>query len=61
MRILVTSALLGSLASAAVAQDQPNTILVLDGSGSMWGQIDGTAKISDGLSGVAGFSQKHSR
>ncbi|MEO1238109.1 MAG: VWA domain-containing protein [Pseudomonadota bacterium] len=30
----------------AVAQDRTNTILVLDGSGSMWGQIDGTAKIT---------------
>ena len=27
------------------AQDRPNTILVLDGSGSMWGQIDGINKI----------------
>ncbi len=31
---------------SAVAQERPNTILVLDGSGSMWGQIDGTAKIT---------------
>ncbi|MEJ6394750.1 VWA domain-containing protein [Gymnodinialimonas sp. 2305UL16-5] len=32
---------------AAVSQsaDRPNTILVLDGSGSMWGQIDGVNKI----------------
>ncbi|HKL70480.1 VWA domain-containing protein [Salibaculum sp.] len=30
---------------AALAQDRPNTILVLDGSGSMWGQIDGVNKI----------------
>lgn len=34
------------VAGAAVAQDRPNTILVMDGSGSMWGQIDGTAKIT---------------
>ncbi|MEM1234968.1 MAG: VWA domain-containing protein [Pseudomonadota bacterium] len=27
------------------AQEAPNTILVLDGSGSMWGQIDGVNKI----------------
>lgn len=27
------------------AQERPRTILVLDGSGSMWGQIDGIAKI----------------
>lgn len=34
-------------AGAAHAQsaDRPNTILVLDGSGSMWGQIDGVNKI----------------
>ncbi len=30
---------------AATAQERPNTILVLDGSGSMWGQIDGINKI----------------
>lgn len=30
---------------AAAAQERPNTILVLDGSGSMWGQIDGVNKI----------------
>ncbi|MEX3015072.1 VWA domain-containing protein [Gymnodinialimonas hymeniacidonis] len=29
----------------AQASDRPNTILVLDGSGSMWGQIDGVNKI----------------
>jgi Ca-activated chloride channel family protein len=29
----------------ATAQDRPNTILVMDGSGSMWGQIDGVNKI----------------
>ncbi len=29
----------------AAAQDRANTILVLDGSGSMWGQIDGVNKI----------------
>lgn len=31
---------------AAVAQETPSSILVLDGSGSMWGQIDGKAKIT---------------
>lgn len=31
---------------ASLAQDRPDTILVLDGSGSMWGQIDGIAKIT---------------
>ncbi|WP_458791718.1 vWA domain-containing protein [Yoonia sp. MH D7] len=33
------------LPNLAFAQDRPNTILVLDGSGSMWGQIDGVNKI----------------
>ncbi|MDJ0824032.1 MAG: VWA domain-containing protein [Rhodobacter sp.] len=32
--------------TAAIAQDRPRAILVLDASGSMWGQIDGTAKIT---------------
>jgi len=30
----------------AQSDDRPNTILVLDGSGSMWGQIDGVNKIT---------------
>ena len=34
------------LATLAVAQNQPNTVLVMDGSGSMWGQVDGVAKIT---------------
>ena len=34
------------LATTAMAEDRPNTILVMDGSGSMWGQIDGVAKIT---------------
>ncbi|MEM6940585.1 MAG: VWA domain-containing protein [Pseudomonadota bacterium] len=33
------------MAASAQAQNQPNTILVMDGSGSMWGQIEGIAKI----------------
>ncbi|PWK62935.1 vWA domain-containing protein [Roseicyclus mahoneyensis] len=34
------------LATAPVrAQEQPNLIIVLDGSGSMWGQVDGRTKI----------------
>jgi Ca-activated chloride channel homolog len=33
-------------ATDATAQNQTRTILVLDGSGSMWGQIDGKAKIT---------------
>jgi Ca-activated chloride channel family protein len=42
---LVTLALAILIPVLAAAQDRPNTILVLDGSGSMWGQIDGTNKI----------------
>ena len=33
-------------ATMASAQNQPNTVLVMDGSGSMWGQVDGVAKIT---------------
>lgn len=33
------------LSAMAQSADRPNTILVLDGSGSMWGQIDGVNKI----------------
>lgn len=41
------SGLIGAAAFAgsAMAQDDGGTMIVLDGSGSMWGQIDGTAKI----------------
>ena len=39
------AALLLSMPAALSAQSSPNTILVLDGSGSMWGQIDGVNKI----------------
>ncbi len=45
-RFLALAAMLGLMPIAALAQDKPNTILVLDGSGSMWGQIDGVAKIT---------------
>lgn len=34
------------LSFQAVAEDRTRAILVMDGSGSMWGQIDGTAKIT---------------
>ncbi len=37
---------LTAFATMASAQDQPNTVLVMDGSGSMWGQVDGVAKIT---------------
>ncbi|MCV2894348.1 VWA domain-containing protein [Lentibacter sp. XHP0401] len=40
--LLLCLSLVPSLSSA---QDRANTILVLDGSGSMWGQIDGVNKI----------------
>ncbi|OWJ79759.1 vWA domain-containing protein [Haematobacter missouriensis] len=35
-----------TLPAVALAQERPNTILVLDASGSMWGQIDGVNKIT---------------
>jgi Ca-activated chloride channel family protein len=49
MKSLVTAglaALTFSLAAPTLAQERPNTILVLDASGSMWGQIDGVNKIT---------------
>lgn len=42
---LLISFVLATCASFALAQERPNTILVMDGSGSMWGQIDGVNKI----------------
>lgn len=45
MRIPLIFAL-STVASLAAAQNQPNTVLVMDGSGSMWGQVDGVAKIT---------------
>ena len=44
LRLLI-AILFATLASVGIAQDRPNTILVMDGSGSMWGQIDGINKI----------------
>jgi len=49
MKPLVTAGLAAltlSLAAPALAQERQNTILVLDASGSMWGQIDGVNKIT---------------
>jgi len=43
--IALVTFLLLPLVALAQAEDRPNTILVLDGSGSMWGQIDGVNKI----------------
>src|SRR5690606_15182673 len=41
----VTALALTAAGVPAIAQEQPGTILVLDDSGSMWGQIDGVNKI----------------
>lgn len=38
--------MLTAFATMVGAQNQPNTVLVMDGSGSMWGQVDGVAKIT---------------
>lgn len=46
IRRIATAAALAAFGSAAVAQGSGNTTLVLDASGSMWGQIDGEAKIT---------------
>lgn len=46
-RIASLALVLGAvICTPALAQERPNTILVLDGSGSMWGQIDGVNKIT---------------
>ncbi len=37
------------------AQEMPRTMLVLDGSGSMWGQIDGKAKIEIARTAIGGM------
>lgn len=55
MRLLPACIFLAGMATAALGQTQPNTILVLDGSGSMWGQIDGTAKIGIAQDVVGGL------
>ncbi|NCO86245.1 MAG: VWA domain-containing protein [Rhodobacterales bacterium] len=56
MRMLAaaTAVFLG-LTGFAVAQERPNTILVLDASGSMWGQIDGVNKIVIAREVIAGL------
>ncbi|MEM9811941.1 MAG: VWA domain-containing protein [Pseudomonadota bacterium] len=47
MRVLLCAlGLFAAIPLTLRADDQPNTILVLDASGSMWGQIDGEAKIT---------------
>ena len=47
MKIRMMTGLMGlvAMSGAAAAQDEGGTMIVLDGSGSMWGQIGGTAKI----------------
>ena len=55
--LTVCTALFVILSSVSVAQEQSRAILVLDGSGSMWGQIDGTAKISIAQSVVGDLLQ----
>lgn len=45
-RLPTVLAVMALMASPLTAQERPAAILVLDGSGSMWGQIDGTAKIT---------------
>lgn len=45
MRALIAILLLCLLPGLTLAQDRANTILVLDASGSMWGQIEGESKI----------------
>lgn len=44
LRLLISTFFI-ACASVAPAQDNANTILVMDGSGSMWGQIEGVNKI----------------
>lgn len=44
-RRLFSAAFLTTAALPLTAQENPSTILVLDASGSMWGQIDGVTKI----------------
>ena len=45
-RYLLAGAFAAALAMPLAAQETGRAILVLDGSGSMWGQIDGKAKIT---------------
>ncbi|WP_102110092.1 VWA domain-containing protein [Oceaniglobus roseus] len=44
-RLLLLATLAAGLAPPLAAEERANTILVLDGSGSMWGQVDGVNKI----------------
>ena len=55
--MLTATVLFLALPGLVAAQDRANTILVLDGSGSMWGQIDGINKIVIAREVVAGLLQ----
>lgn len=54
-RILFAGLATACLALPVTAQQRPDTILVLDASGSMWGQIDGVNKITIARDVVADF------
>ncbi|PVA06411.1 VWA domain-containing protein [Thalassorhabdomicrobium marinisediminis] len=43
--IIHAATLVGGLGCGLAAQAQENVVIVYDGSGSMWGQIDGTSKV----------------
>lgn len=55
MRFLHLFVLFVCLALPAAAQDKARTILVLDASGSMWGQIDGKSKIEIARTVIGGL------
>ena len=46
---------IAALTGTAAAQDEGRTMLILDGSGSMWGRIDGTPKIEIARGAVDGM------
>ncbi|HOX72142.1 MAG: VWA domain-containing protein [Dokdonella sp.] len=52
MRLMLALSLLATTASSAIAGD--NVMLVLDASGSMWGQIEGRSKVEIARETVAG-------
>lgn len=45
-RVFLGAAALAASSTVALAQERPDTVIVLDASGSMWGQIDGVNKIT---------------
>src|SRR5690606_2993555 len=53
LKAAIATLALGAMGLAAIAQERPGTILVLDASGSMWGQIDGVNKITIAREAVA--------